>query len=98
MEWEPTASVPVDKDAWPLALRVPVPSVAAPSLKVTVPVGVPVAGAVAATVAVRVTDCPNTEGLADEATVLAVLPLATMIAFGSVLPVPALPFPLQVLF
>ncbi len=54
------------------ALSVPVPNVAAPSLKVTVPLGVPLPGATAATVAVKVTDCPNTEGLAEEATVVVV--------------------------
>ena len=37
-------------------LSVPVPNVVAPSLKVTVPVGVPEAGAGTATVAVKVTD------------------------------------------
>jgi hypothetical protein len=36
--------------------RVPVPSVLAPSMKVTVPVGVPEPGATAETVAVKVTD------------------------------------------
>ena len=42
----------------PLPLRVPVPSVEAPSLKVTVPVG-----AVPVTVAVRVVVAPIVEGL-----------------------------------
>ena len=37
--------------------------VAAPSLKVTVPVAVPDPGATAATVAVKVTDWPEVEGL-----------------------------------
>ena len=48
------------------------PSVVAPSRKVTVPVGTP-APEEGWTVAVKVTDCPNTEGLAEEdtATVLA---------------------------
>jgi len=32
----------------------------------TVPVGVPVAGGVTLTVAVKVTSCPKTDGLADE--------------------------------
>ena len=52
---------------------VPVPSVVAPSLNVTFPVGVPAPGATAATVAVKVTDCPNTDGLAEEVTVVVVL-------------------------
>ena len=52
--------------ALPDALRVPVPSVVAPSLNVTVPVGVPVA--VEVTEAVKVTDCANTEGFNEEMT------------------------------
>ena len=43
-------------------------SVVAPSVKVTVPVAVPEPGGVALTVAVNVTACPNTEGLAVDAT------------------------------
>jgi hypothetical protein len=58
MEWDPTAS----KE--PLMLAVPplsvsVPSAAVPSLKVTVPVGVP---PLAVTLAVKVTSSPNVEG------------------------------------
>ena len=49
-------------------LSVPVPSVAVPSRKVTVPVGVPAPGAFALTVAVKVTLWPNTEGLVAEVT------------------------------
>jgi hypothetical protein len=52
-------------------------SVVAPSVKVTVPVGVPVAGATAATMAVNVTACPNTEGLGAEVTVLLLASLFT---------------------
>ena len=52
-------------------------SVVAPSVKVTVPVGVPVAGATAATVAVNVTACPNTEGLGAEVTVVLLAALFT---------------------
>ena len=37
-----------------------------PSWKVTVPVGVPEPGGLAVTVAVKVTICPATEGLAEE--------------------------------
>ena len=43
-------------------LSVPVPKVAAPSLKVTIPSGVPLPGATGLTVAVKVTDCPATDG------------------------------------
>ena len=41
------------------------PNVVAPSLKVTVPVGVPPNGP-GTTLAVNFTDCPNVEGLSDE--------------------------------
>ena len=47
-------------------LSVPVPSVAVPSRKVTVPVGVPAPGVFTLTVAVNVTLWPNTEGLVEE--------------------------------
>jgi hypothetical protein len=56
--------------ALPLAFKSLVPSVVAPSLKVTVPVGVPLEPV---TVAVNVTFCPNTAALAELATVV-VLP------------------------
>ncbi len=49
-----------------------VPSVVAPSKKVTVPVGVPVAGGLTVTVAVKVADCPNTDGFSDELSVVVV--------------------------
>src|SRR5437660_289042 len=52
--------------AWPEPFRVPVPRVLEPSLKVTVPVGVPAPGLFAATVAVKVTGCPNTDGWTEE--------------------------------
>ena len=49
------------------------PSVVAPSLKVIVPVGVPEPGAIAAMLAVNVTDWPDTDGFTEEATAV-VLP------------------------
>src|SRR5438128_11788015 len=53
----------------------------------TVPVGVPVPGAVAVTVAVKVTDWPETEGLTEEATAVVVLAaLTAWVKFGEVLP------------
>jgi len=58
--------------------RVPVPIVARPSLNVAVPVGVPAPGAVAATVAVKVTDWPYTEGFALELRVVVVSALFTV--------------------
>ena len=69
--FEPTASDARDKVATPDA-RVPVPMVVEPFLKVTVPEAVPAPGAVAATVAVKVTDSPKTEGVV-EANVVVVL-------------------------
>jgi hypothetical protein len=54
--------VEVVKVALPLT-SVLVPRVVVPSVRVTLPVGVPVREL---TVAVRVTDCPNTEGLTEE--------------------------------
>ena len=58
--------------------NVPVPSVVAPSRKVTVPDGLPAPGATTATVAVKVTLCPKVDGLSDEATVVVVLALLTV--------------------
>jgi len=45
---------------------------------VTVPVGAPAPGAATATVAVKVTLCPNTDGLADDDTLVAELALLTI--------------------
>ena len=88
IECEPAASVLVVNIAWPEPFRVAVPRVLGPSLKVTVPVGMPPPGLLAVTVAVKVTDCPDADGLAEElinvvvpafftvwVTVLEVLPL-----------------------
>ena len=55
MECAPGVKVAVENVAFP-PLRVRVPNTAAPFLNVTVPVGVPVPGAPATTVAVNVTD------------------------------------------
>lgn len=51
----------------------PVPRVVLPSLNVTVP-----AAADGVTVAVKVTEAPNVEGFADEATVVVVFALLTV--------------------
>src|ERR1043166_8852937 len=48
------------------------------SLKVTVPVGVPPPGAVTLTVAVKVTDCPDTDGLTEEPRAVVVLAALTV--------------------
>lgn len=66
MAWLPARKALVVKVATPPA-RVPVPRVVAPSLKVTVPEGVPAPGAGTLTVAVKVTELPWLAGLAPEA-------------------------------
>ena len=76
----PMAREEIAKVAAP-PLSVPVPSVVLPSLKVTLPVGVPLPGATAVTVAVNVTDCPKTEGLAEEVTAVVELPWLTTCGF-----------------
>ncbi len=63
-------------------LSVPVPIVVAPSLNVTVPVGVTEPDT-CVTVAVNVTDCPNTDGFVDEVTVV-VLPVVLTLIGGLV--------------
>ena len=65
MECVPTDSAEVLNVALPL-MRVPVPSVAPPFLKVTGPVGVPVV--VDFTVAVKVTAVPKADGFFEETT------------------------------
>lgn len=77
IEWLPRLSVEVLNVAIP-PLSVFEPKVVAPSLKVTVPVGVPDPGATALTVAVKVTDWPKTEGFADDATAVVVLSVFTI--------------------
>jgi hypothetical protein len=66
-----TVRVAVENVATPAA-SVPEPIVVAPSLKFTVPPGVPAPGAITATVAVNVTDCPKTDGFALELSVVVV--------------------------
>ena len=73
----PTKSDDVVKVALPPE-RLAVPNVAAPSRNVTVPVGVPVAGATALTVAVKVTAWPKRDGFVDEVTVVELLALFTV--------------------
>ncbi len=70
IECPATGSDEVEKVATPEPFRVPVPRVAAPSLNVTVPVGVPPAEL---TVAVNVTIWPKTEGWADEVSAVVVV-------------------------
>ena len=77
MEWEPAKSDDVVNVAWP-ETRLLVASGVVPSLKVTVPVGVPLPGETAPTVAVNVTELLTTEGLSDEVSVFVVVALATV--------------------
>ena len=53
----------------------------------TVPVGIPVPGAFAATVAVKVTFCPRADGFCDEVTVVVLLSLLTTWLTVPLLPV-----------
>jgi len=75
IEWLPRASDDVVKLAFPL-LSVPDPITVVPSLKVTVPVGVPVVED--ETIAVNVTGWPKVDGFCDDVTVVVVLALFTV--------------------
>jgi hypothetical protein len=70
IECEPEGNEDVANAAMP-SLRDDVPKIVEPSLKVTVPVGVPEPWRV--TEAERVTDCPKTEGFDEEATAVVVV-------------------------
>ena len=61
-----TASEVMAKVAIPLPFKALVPMMTPALLKVTVPPAVPAPGAVAATVAVKVTDCPKSEGFTED--------------------------------
>ena len=74
----PRLRLDVEKVAWPEEFRVLVLSVFVPSLNVTLPAGTAVPGALATTVAVKVTDWPCLEGLSDEVTELVVPSLLTV--------------------
>ena len=76
IECVPSASDAVANVAFLLA-SVPVPSTVAPSINVTVPVGVPAPGATAAKVAVNVTVLPEVDGFFEDAIVVFVLALST---------------------
>jgi len=64
IEWLPAVKDEVERVASALPFNVPVPSVAAPSKKVTVPAGVPDAPDVTATV--NVTEAPKGDGLSED--------------------------------
>ncbi len=80
--WLPTVSALVEHCAVPpdKATALQPAIVAAPSLNWTVPVGVPLPGAVTLTVAVNVTLCPKTDGLAFDMTAVVVAACAMVIA------------------
>ena len=88
IECGPAVKFEVVNVACALPFSVLEPSVAAPSLKVTEPVGVP--AAVEVTLAVNVTDCPTVEGLSNEVIVVVVVArvagCTTGLSAGEVLP------------
>jgi hypothetical protein len=88
----PTARADVVNVATP-PMIVPDPIGPPPSRNVTVPVGVPAPGGTAATVAVKVTDWPKTEGFTDEVTAVSVLALLTTCGLPVSEPVLPLKFP-----
>src|ERR1700674_4484128 len=63
----------VDNIAFPVLSTIRVPRLVVPSLKVIVPVGVPAPGGGTATVAVKVTLCPKTDGFGVLARVVVVV-------------------------
>src|SRR5437773_10062231 len=89
MECDPTLSEDVAQLARPwlrvrlLQLVMAVP----PSRKVTLPAGVPAPGLLAVTVAVKVTDCPDTDGLAEETDRMGVVYCTVGVSWGDVLTV-----------
>src|SRR5262245_60640057 len=72
MTWPPVVAKLVMKNALLSAPTGALPSIVAPSKKVTVPVGVPAPGATADTVAVKVTAWPGAAGLTDDVRATAV--------------------------
>ena len=77
MVWVATESDDVVNVAFPDVMGTVAARVTAPSVKVTLPVGVPAPGATAVTVAVKVTTWPETDGLAVEVTVVVLEALLT---------------------
>ena len=90
IECAPVASAPVENVVWPKPLSVPVPMVVAPSLNVTVPVGVPPEPL---TVAVKVTDWPNALGSSEEVIAVVVLLGLTVCVSGDDVLAELLPSP-----
>ena len=80
---DPTGRVLVEKEACPVESTATVPRIDFPALNVTVPLGVPEPGAFAVTVAVKVTDCPEFDGLSEDTTPVEVLSLLTVWVIGA---------------
>ena len=78
MDWLPRLSAEVENVAWPEASKVLVPRFLVPSLNITLPVGTAVPGALATTVAVKVTVCPWVDGFKDDVTEVVVPSLFTV--------------------
>ena len=89
----PTANAVVLKVACPALFSVAVPSTVVMSLKVTVPVGFPLPGALACTVAVNVTACPTTAGFTLEVTPVVVASFWTTSLYPGVALARKLPSP-----
>jgi hypothetical protein len=77
IECAPWVSADVEIVAFPLASEA-VPTVAAPFLNVTDPVGVPLPGATVTTVIVKVTDLPSVDGFSEEVRVVELAALLTV--------------------
>ena len=90
----PTLNAAVEKVAMPPTPTPPEPIDVPLSKKVTVPDGLPAPGATAATVTVKVTLCPNTDGFGAEVTLVVVLALFTVCVGNDPLLVLKLPSPL----
>ena len=91
--WLATLRAAVVNVACPEVMVTLAARVVAPSVKVTVPLGVPAPGATAATVAVKVMLCPNTEGLGEELTVVLLEALFTTCGVAESFPVELLKVP-----
>src|SRR5439155_4196749 len=76
--WLPIVSPLMLKDALPLPSRPMAADEVEPTVKTTDPPGVPLPGALAVTVAVNVTDCPNTGAVGATPTVTTLLALFTV--------------------
>jgi hypothetical protein len=89
----PTRRELVDNVAFPVLSTIRVPRLVVPSLKVTVPVGVPAPGGGTATVAVKATLCPKTDGLGVLTSVVVVVGWMTVTVTGDETLVLKLPSP-----